>query len=328
MTGAALGLAVCWWQPRLYVGEIVVYFPAVRADLYIPLTKALRTEIEEQTIPASTSPSSDTAAVAALILSSQAARADALNRVGAHPRTVRSLSCLVDDKVSAVKIQVKSSSLDSARGMPQALLDYYSGFVAKQSLSRAAQARTSVEKRLKLLAEELAKLEEQMRRSASQDLRALGDATIGAKKEVMSQIWLKRLEREGRSRNLLAKMSRIRTSQGKGVNPVEETWLADWGGGVTVLPRPAISGVSTRPQDLLKAARLERAYYQALVNYRSLILQQSFWLTMEALETPDYEVVQPLSVEPEEKQWWAFILVGGLLGWFCSLWTGRRGKSR
>ena len=313
-----------------YRGEVSLFFPGVQSQMFSNLTKALRARPDDGLdMPENIKGDSEVAPLALVIFESRAAAEFSLKQQG-EPSTHRwgsgepveefSRSLQVElQEPSTVKIRVVARSSEACRKKIQGLLDYYQEFVSTHPLSRVRRTRERTEARLAKNAAHLRALEEKMSRSSSRELRKLGDAAIRANPAVMSQLWLRRMEDEGRSRELLNQMQKIR-GQVKGPKPAEAAWMKEWARRQRANPKtsPALKRAVGR-QELLEQARLERDYDEALLRHRSLVLQSSFLLTLEDLDDFSYEVIDPIRIVAQRQGRIWYLFAGGVLGLLIGL---------
>ncbi|MBT9585602.1 hypothetical protein IV102_19835 [bacterium] len=334
LLGSLLGGLGGMLQPRAYLSEVTLYFPAVHPKLLANLTQALRAEPDSVgSLPGAGS--LDVSQIAITILRSQAAAEYALNQAG-----ISSASRWQGDPVqelqqglqieaaepATVVVKVRWRSASRAKDLGTGLLDYYHQFTKKTPLTRVRQAREACELRLTQIRKQLTRMEEQLSRSASRDLRSLGDASLKVNPKVMSEVWMRRVDEEGRSRELLDKMQKVRGNP-PATDP-DEKWLAEWAAGrkLGVKTPKALLRTPVRRQDILERARLERDYYEALLKHRSLVLQHSYLRTWEALENPDFEIIDPQRVHSLRAPIVNWVLGGAVAGALLGVlfWIGRR----
>jgi len=317
LLGLLLGLVFAAVQPRAHTAEVTLYFPGVDTHLFSQLTQALRAEpIQSGLIQEAGPDTRDLAATAAVILQSQAAASSVLKDLASVASLTRFQSRLVIEEGpgSSLRLHLEAGSAEAARLELQALLEYYNDFVKRNPLTRVGRTRRKLDKRLLELVKHLRGMEQRLSRSRSAELQKLGDKIIRADPKLMRQIWLKRAEEQQKSRELLNKLQRIR-EEPRTATSAEEKWLQEWAQGKK--SNPPVSRalqMSVRPQELLERARLEREYYEALLQYRSLALQQSFFLTWETLESSDFEIIDPIVVKRNLRDWLRAGTTGAVLG--------------
>ena len=334
LVGLVLGATWATWGPRRYQGHVTLYFPSVQPELYMNLTRALGANPRQSLDSTSlASPAADSSGLAKIIFESDAAAEHVLGGSGRESRLASFRRRLTVEAIepSSLDIRVEAGSGNAARQEVQALLDYYVDFTEKNPLSRVKKSRELVEKRLEKQGKYLLLLEEKLSRSPSAELRRLGDASLKQNPRVLKQLWMKRVEEEGRGRELLNKMQHLRQTSGSKENP-PDPWLKEWAQGRKSQPKPNpdLMGLPVRRQELQARARLEREYYDALLRFKSMTLQHSFLLTWEGLEDPGYQIVDPLSVRSVRANLGyscAAGLLGGLLvGILFSFAPRRRGS--
>lgn len=293
---------------------------------------ALRATPEGDSLRASTQsePRSNQAQTARIILSSQAAAENALQKSSDQnpsPEAAQSLLSqlqIVCPDSTTLTLTLQSRTAARAKDSLSGLLDYYQTFTSKNCLTRIKKTRQKVEVRLTKVRQTLSKLEEQLSQSQASDLRRLGDATLKVNPKVLHQIWLRRADEEGKARALLQQMQKLRAH--KDLENPDEKWLAEWAAGRKTGIRYAkdLLGRPASRQELLQRAQLERNYYEALLLHRSLTLQQSFLLTWEELETAEFEVLDPISVKRLRSSPLGYALLGAVLGALLALgWGGQ-----
>lgn len=339
LLGLMAGLLLAVAQPRTYVASVTVYFPSVQPQLFLHLTQALRSNpAGADELPNLSAGNPEVSQMAMVIFRSQAATEFALKQSGQEASAAWKLTDPVEDlqkqlevtttDPSTVIIRLHSRSGNLARLQVQGLLDYYTDFVDKNALTRVKKTRQKTEERLAKLVKYLRLLEHKMSRSSSKELRSLGDASIRANPKVMTQVWLRRMDEEGRGRELLNKLQKVRGNARPGQRP-EDAWIAEWAQGQKSNPRPS-PGLQrpVRRQDLLERAQLEREYYESLLKHRSLVLQHSFLLTWESLESSQFDIVDPLNVRSQRTRPAYGGLVGAGLGLLVGLLLSLRRKPR
>jgi len=170
-----------------------------------------------------------------------------------------------------------------------------------------------VEAQWKETAKALRKCEASLAQSDDPSLRRLGKVSNEARGKVVQEIWLRRSEEQAVSRSLLDLLEKLRREKS---SPSPLSLLAkDW-----PLAPPALARQDSHLRNspskggLLDQIRLERSYYDTLLKFRSLTLQLSFLKTLESLENPRYEMIDPPSVQIQSKAqvWFLGPLVGGL----------------
>lgn len=308
--------------PRRYLASVTLLFPEVQDKSFSNLLRALKGGPDRLAGPVEQGARSGRVQeTAALVFQSEAARDFVVTGSGAGPRDGLSLT-VSSPQDGALRLELESRNDELARQQLQFCLDYYQDFVRKTPLSRSAFARRACDLRLSQLVKKLRQLEEKMSQSAFPDLRRVGDKAIKSNPKVLSELWIKRMEDEGSSRSLLDLMQRVRGSESGGA-PEEAAWMLNWGEGLRSGPKPS-RGLArpVRRQDLLARAALERDYYEGLLTYRSLVLQRSFLLTCESLESFGFEILDPIRVRTKPKPYRDKVLQGSALAFlFWLLWA-------
>lgn len=328
IAGAFLGMIYGLMAPPQATARAVIYFPAVNPQLLNQMTDALRQAPSgEAEATRLTQGNSEIPQLARLILASRTAA----QFVTDHSQGAKGPSPFRGDPVEALRsrftvefqepatlaLELKSKNAGLARSELQLYLDYYAAFAEKTTLTRVQQTRRWLEQRLAAATTNLGVLEEKLRRLGSTDLRQMGDAALKTNPKLLKELWLRRLEEEGRSRELLDKLQRLR---GQTKDARLDPWMKDWARGKKGEPsqQGALVRLPARGPDLVARAKLEREYYEALLLHRSLVLQQSFLLTWEKLENTSFEVVDAVYVtnagKPVTQNSLIGLCAGGLLG--------------
>lgn len=303
--------------PPRYLAQATLFFPGVNSQLYLKLCQALQTDPSVRELPMAEGPMPAQENLARLVLGS---------RLAAESAAMRAPARFVSSS-SGLKIQVEASSAELARQQLEALLAYYDGFVKNTPLSPSGRTRLVVEKQLEAVAQHLRETEVKLSQSSDSSLRQLGDTAIQADPKVMAQVWLNRTEDEAVGRAILDTLEQLREQHPAENLPVSK-WLSRWAGAANRLPgaNPRLTG-KVRKEDLLTRLKLERSYFDTLLKYRSLLLQHSFLRTLESLEKPSYEIIDPPSVEPVSKERTClWLALTGFLGGFAAagLWVFRQ----
>ena len=306
-------------SPRLYTAGTSIFFPSVQPQLYLNLTQALRAD--PLTIPERSSlvdGDGRVVEVASLVLKSEAAAVYVLEHRGLSTGRTRyrdpisrfeSSLKVTSSGRSTLRVEFTDRNSEDARSSLSAILDYYTGFVSKNPLSRLRSTRDLLDQRLIKQSKYLQDLEQKMLQSGSKELRNLGDSALRADPKVLRMLWMKRLDEEMQGRDLLDKLQRVRTEKKPARNP-QSQWMDEWAGNLKANPKlPLAIRPTVRRQDLPRQARLEREYYEALLVHRSLVLQQSFLKTWENLENYDFDTIDPVNIRE----------VSSPLGWRCGL---------
>lgn len=291
---------------RQFVGEARLYFPGVQPQLFTKLTQSLQAQPELAN--ADLSGNNELAQMAPVILRSLPARQAAQTQAGLQRLPLVEIET---EGSGAVHVLARGQNAKVAHDLVEGLLNYYTDFVKRTPLTRTAKARADVETRLTQNVKGLTKLEDELVRSNDGGLRKLGDGSIKADPKVMSQVWTRRLEEGQMNQALLKKLARLRAEEKPSQLPGSD-WLQQWAG--NRLQKAPVAGAlgagSIRRQDLLKQAKLERDYYDALLLHRSLLLQRSFLQTWDKLENSNFELVEPISVTPYRPSPWRSLLTG------------------
>lgn len=310
---------------KRYVAEARIFFPAVEPQLFTELTRALKADPD---LPASLSVGAnrELSIMAQVILRSQAAQDFAKQKVGQAKGGGFEVTL---EEGGSLQLLGLASGAEAAHDQISTRLDYYTDFVKRNPLTRVAKARADLELRIGNNSKALAGLEDQLVQAQNPGLRRLGDASLKVNGKVMSEVWLRRLDRLEKNKQLLKQMEKLRANTPQGDLPGSE-WLQDWAGKrLNRVPTSSAlrQSVPTGKQDLLKQAKLERDYYDALLLHRSLILQRSFLLTWDKLENSQYELLEPIHVRPYHPPAWVSLswglLVGALSGVFLSQYRKR-----
>ena len=289
--GALIGLILAWLSPRTYLATGSLYFPEVQTPLFQKLTNALQAIPGQETTVQGSEDSSAYLALAFMVFRSSAAR-DSL-----QDRYLKSIE-IRGDSDRGIHFSLYSNSAASARGGLQGLWDYYTDFIKEHPVSKSSQVRKSLEAALATQSTTLRKLEERLAASSDKRLQSLGDSAIKTNPKIMAQIWLKRTEEEVTGRAILDTLAELRGNQANKEGGLgDQVWLSKWAAKQKQLPgrHPKLRG-TVRRKDLLERLQLERQYYDALLEFRSLLLQHSFLKTMEELENPNFEIVDPIKV--------------------------------
>ena len=325
LVGGSLGLLASLVAPISYEASVSIYFPAVNPQLLSKLNEALRASPDSDfDSGASLSSISNQSSLACTVLKSQSAAEYALGKAGENTTARRWTDpieefekrlSVVETAPGTLTLKLSARSAESARIKQQSLLDYYGEYVKKNPLTRVRLSRESLEERLTKTAKALRGLEEKMSRSPSRELRSLGDSALKANPKVMTQLWLRRLEEDQQGREILNKMQKVRSTAGKSSRP-DEKWLANWSKDQKSAwrPSPGLLRVTVRRQDLVQRAALERDYYEALLRYRAYVLQHSFLLTWDELESTSFTIIDPIRVRSQRQNPWTWSLAGGLIG--------------
>ena len=321
LVGLLLGLLVRFVLPAVYVARVTLYFPGGSVEGFNRLTDALAAKPKELQDFQYQLPGSGEFAV--LLFGSQGA-------VGAAKDAGASIVSVENLGSGGVRCFVEARSTSAARQGLQAFWDYYESFVAEHPVSPTSRARRGLERELQKVASSLREQEVMLSRSRDARLHQLGDSAIRAKPEIMANIWRKRTEEENEGQALLDTLNTFRhRDKEQSRHSPEQSWTSLWSAGQKRLPGalPRFQ-VKTRKQDLLERIRLEREYYDKLLEFRSLLLQASFMRTLEALETSDYEILDPIRVEKKPRNWFyplGFFVLGFASSGLVSSLMQRRG---
>lgn len=196
--------------------------------------------------------------------------------------------------------------LNTRAGAQSALKEvwtFYQSFVDTRMVTQSKRAYQMVDSEMGRLSQELANQEKRLSLSRDPTLHALGESASGVRPEVLAKIRLRRVEDERVSQTVLTIMRQLRELRPAGND--ENTWLSEWATSQKKLPGrlPTLNAV-IRSQDLPERVRLERTYYDTLLEYRALLLQRSFLRTAVSLENLKLEVLDPIEAVPLARNYW------------------------
>jgi hypothetical protein len=336
LLGALAGAGFSFAAGPSYIAEVALFFPSVNTGIYRELTQSLKADpLETKVSSAAPAPDPRMMEAATSVLESRAALDYSLDKakvgIASNPLVTdpvehfRKHNIEVDvSQTSTLRLQVRYSRPEIARSICEALLDYYSAFIQRNSLTNTTRARKRLGRQLADLRKRLGDLDKKLTESSSSRLEVAGDSAISPDVDTMREIWQRRINEKGSSHLLLEELRRIR-ARSRSSDPADNTrdaaseWQRRWGSAneqqraANGTPLPG----SVRKTELPSRLQLERNYEENLLLYHAGLLQHSFLTTWEALEDFDYEIVDPVSVRvatsPFRPVWW------GALGGLCGL---------
>lgn len=313
LLGAGVGAAAGFFWTRPFVARALLRFPEVNLALYTRLSGALAADpMQLDSAPAGSSApvSTDTARRAAQILATRAAARYALQQPNARNfnapgeaavgALLQGLRCEVREPDSLL-VELSAADAEAARSRLESLLTYYTTFVAQHPVSTLARARAAVAARRKELAGQLAAQEARLSSGSLSNWRKMGDALVKPKAGTMAQLWRKRVNEQLHGEEVLNQLHQMRQPRdnpaGKPQTASAEKWSAQWRLAAPYDKHDLFVVGGLRPQELADRVALERNYENALAADRALALQAAFLETWSALESPDFEVLDPIYVQ-------------------------------